>query len=330
MIDTFAKAEEALKNEIHTRNFESFALDLFRLQAQHVPIYGAFVSQLGIDYASITSIQDIPFMPVSFFKSHKVLAKGFDTELVFETSGTTAQSPGRHFVPKASLYDWSYNVCYKGFTNNESYALLALLPNYLERGNSSLVYMVDGLIQATRDADSGFFLNEFETIAAILKRREAKQQKTLLWGVTYALLDFCETHPMNLKHTRVLETGGMKGRRKEMVKEELHEILKKGFGVSRIYSEYGMTELLSQAYSHGENRFTCPAHMAVVLRDTSDPLSTVPLGVTGGINIIDLANIYSCAFIATEDLGKLHSDGTFEVLGRFDAAEVRGCNLMVQ
>ncbi len=330
MIDTFNKAEEALKNGVNRQSFEFLALDLFRLQAQHVPIYGEFVSQLGVDYRTITSVSDIPFIPVSFFKSHKVLASGFDAQLVFETSGTTNQLKGRHYVPRPSLYDWSYQECYKGFTNNENYALLALLPNYLERGNSSLVYMVDGLIQSTNDSDSGFFLNELETIADIITRRESQQKKTLLWGVTYAILDFCESFPMRLKNTRVLETGGMKGRRKEIVKEELHEVLKDGFGVDQIYSEYGMTELLSQAYSHGNNIFTCPAHMAVTMRDPSDPLSTVPAGVTGGINIIDLANIYSCAFIATEDLGKAHEDGTFEVLGRYDSAEVRGCNLMVQ
>ena len=274
-------------------------------------------------------LEDIPFLPIQFFKSERVLVSERTSQKVFTSSGTTGNRTSKHFVADIALYEQSFYKAFQHFYGSVSdYTILALLPSYLERGGSSLVYMVDALIKASGNSDSGFFLNDLDALIATLKALEAKKQNTLLLGVSYALLDVLEKESFQLKHTTVMETGGMKGRRKEMVKPELHQKLSHGFGVSKIHSEYGMTELLSQAYSKGGGRFHCPPWMKILTRDTEDAFGYVR-EKTGGINVIDLANINSCSFIATQDLGRVYADSTFEVIGRFDNSDIRGCNLMV-
>lgn len=317
----------SLENE---QDFEKVVLEVFQFQAKNVPVYREYLKLLNRETSSIQSISEIPFLPISFFKTHKVLAEGYNPELFFQSSGTTSANSSKHWVVNPEWYEKSFIKGFYNYTEGEDRCILALLPNYLERGNSSLVYMVNGLIEKSTDPDSGFFLNNLNELVSILKRREESGQKTLLLGVTYALLDLIDILPFKLKNTWVMETGGMKGRRKEMVKEELHELLQDGFGVNAIHSEYGMTELFSQAYSKGNNLFSTPPWMRILIRDTTDPFSYVDEGKSGAINVIDLANYYSCSFIATDDLGKLKSKTEFEVLGRFDNADVRGCNLMVQ
>ncbi len=309
--------------------FESLALEVFRFQYHHTKVYREFCDLLKVTEASVKSVDAIPFLPIQFFKTHKVLAKGHSAEKKFISSGTTGSVHSTHFIASLSLYEQSFN---KAFMNNygdiSEYTVLALLPSYLERGGSSLIYMVDHLIKKSANSHSGFYLDNTAALIDKLNFLEASQQKTLLIGVSYALLDLLELQNFHLKNTLIMETGGMKGRRKEMVKDELHEVLKKGFGVETIHSEYGMTELLSQAYSKGNGVFTSPPWMKIITRDTEDAL-TLTYGKTGGINVIDLANLYSCSFIATQDLGKRHSNGSFEILGRFDTSDIRGCNLMV-
>lgn len=317
----------SLENE---QDFEKVVLEVFQFQAKNVPVYREYLKLLNRETSSIQSIFEIPFLPISFFKTHKVLAEGYNPELFFQSSGTTSANSSKHWVANPDWYEKSFIKGFYNYTEGEDRCILALLPNYLERGNSSLVYMVNGLIEKSTDPDSGFFLNNLNELVSILKQREESGQKTLLLGVTYALLDLIDILPFKLKNTWVMETGGMKGRRKEMVKEELHELLQDGFGVKAIHSEYGMTELFSQAYSKGNNLFSTPPWMRILIRDTTDPFSYVDEGKSGAINVIDLANYYSCSFIATDDLGKLKSKTEFEVLGRFDNADVRGCNLMVQ
>jgi hypothetical protein len=251
-------------------------------------------------------------------------------EATFTSSGTTGSIVSKHFVSDLEIYKQSFRRGFKSFYGAiEEYTVLALLPSYLEREGSSLVYMANDMIAQSKQPQSGFYLHDLEALKDTLLKLEAKGQKTLLIGVSYALLDLIEAHSFKLKHTTVMETGGMKGQRKELVKSELHTILKEGFGVDKIHSEYGMTELLSQAYSYGDGVFKTPAWMKILTRDPEDALSIQPIGKSGGVNIIDLANINSCAFIATQDLGKIHSNGTFEILGRFDESDIRGCNLMV-
>lgn len=309
--------------------FEETAFEVFRWQYEHVPIYRRFCDLLKTDPTQINAIEKIPFLPISFFKSHTIMARGMTSETAFTSSGTTGQIPSTHWVANTQLYQRSFLEGFKiRYGIPEDWTILALLPSYLEREGSSLIYMVDTLVNKSKFSESGFYLYDHDNLAEALYSLEEKGQKTLLIGVSFALLDLLESHNFKLKHTLVMETGGMKGRRKEMVREELHEILKRGFGVSHIHSEYGMTELLSQAYSKGEGLFHCPPWMEVLTRDPEDALSTIT-GKTGGINVIDLANLYSCSFIATEDLGKKHADGSFEILGRFDTSDIRGCNLMV-
>lgn len=310
-------------------DFKELALKLFRKQYKNVPVYKEYCDLLNINIECIDKISKIPFLPIQFFKSHEVLQKKYNPILTFESSGTTGSIPSKHSIVSLELYQESFR---KGFElqydNLETYTILALLPSYLERGGSSLVYMVDHLIKASKKTESGFYLDNLNTLFQQLVSLEAQEKPTLLIGVSYALLDFIEMYPMKLNHTIIMETGGMKGRRKEQIKAALHKTLKKGFGVSQIHSEYGMTELLSQAYSKEDGVFYCPPWMKILTRDTEDPFNLVQ-GATGGVNIIDLANYYSCAFIATQDLGKVYPDGSFEILGRFDNSDIRGCNLMV-
>tara|TARA_R110002124_G_scaffold120895_6_gene279020 strand:+ start:80950 stop:81924 length:975 start_codon:yes stop_codon:yes gene_type:complete len=310
-------------------DFEALALKIFRFQHENVKVYREFCDLLKIDPSKINNSANIPFLPIQFFKSHKVILKGLFEETIFTSSGTTGSITSKHFVANLPLYERSFSQAFKeNYGDPSEVVILALLPSYLEREGSSLIYMVDWLIKKSNNPHSGFYLHDTDALIEKLRFLESQKIKTVLVGVSYALLDLIEKQPFQLENTIVMETGGMKGKRKELVKEELHEILKKGFGVSEIHSEYGMTELLSQAYSHSKGIFTTPPWMKVLIRDPEDALTLVT-AKTGGINVIDLANLYSCSFIATQDLGKKYSDNSFEILGRFDTSDIRGCNLMV-
>ncbi len=311
-------------------DFEKKALEIFHFQSVHNEVYRQFIELLKINPKEVKSLEQIPFLPISFFKTHQVTSFKEKEELLFLSSATTGVVQSRHYVKDAELYRQSFRKGFDHFYGNiENYVVLALLPSYLERQGSSLVYMVDDLIQKSKHKESGFYLNNLEELAEMLSDLDQKGQKILLIGVSFALLDLVENYQFNLNNTIVMETGGMKGRRKELIREELHFILCKGFGVSHIHSEYGMTELLSQAYSKGDGLFQTPPWMKILIRDTEDALTLMPTGRSGGLNVIDLANRDSCAFIATQDLGKKYTDGSFEVLGRFDSSDIRGCNLMV-
>lgn len=314
-------------------NFDVLALEIFRFQHTHNPVYRAFSDQLGINPGKVREIRQIPCLPIRFFKTHAIRTGAFEPAVIFESSGTTGSVNSRHEVSSTAIYEESFSRCFELFYGAVSnYCVLGLLPSYLERGNSSLVYMVDHLVKESGHPQSGFYLHNYEGLAAVLQELEAAGQKTLLIGVTYALLDLAEQFPMPLQHTIVMETGGMKGRRKELVRAEVHERLQAAFKLDHIHSEYGMTELLSQGYSPGNGIFDCPPWMRILLRDEEDPLHVYPPNHearTGAINVIDLANIYSCSFIATDDAGRLHADGKFEVLGRLDNSDLRGCSLML-
>jgi len=316
--------------ELSAENFNEMALSVFREQAQHVEIYQKFIQYLSIDIKKITHYTQIPFLPISFFKSHKIIHSTKKEELIFSSSGTTGMTTSKHYVAKKQVYEQSFNTAFKHFFGDpKQYCILALLPSYLERKGSSLVYMTEQLIADSQHKKSGFYLYDYKNLAETLQNLEETGQKTILLGVSFALLDFAESHPMKLQNTLIMETGGMKGKRKELIREELHAILKKSFGLEKIHSEYGMTELLSQAYSKGDGIFECPPFMKILIADPSDPLHLLEKGKSGLINIIDLANIYSCSFLATNDLGKVHQNNTFEVLGRMDFSDIRGCNLLV-
>lgn len=315
-------------------NFEKVALDIFRYQYRQNTVYKSFVDHLSGRPGEINSLETIPFLPVAFFKTHEVKTTSFEPEVIFESSGTTQQDTSRHLVKKEGLYTKSFLTAFHAFYGAPSdYCIIGLLPGYLERGNSSLVAMVDMLIKQSLNRNSGFYLYDHEKVYQIIAHNELMGQKTLLIGVTFALLDYAEQHPMRLKHTIVMETGGMKGRRKEMTRDQVHHILRDRLGVTEVHSEYGMTELLSQAYATANGIFHCPTWMKVIARDPYDPLTmltpTRSRPASGFINIIDLANLYSCCFIATEDIGRVYNNGTFEVMGRGDTSLVRGCNLLV-
>ena len=312
------------------KQFEKIALKVFRFQYENNSVYRDFCDFLKVEKSSVKSLQQIPFLPIQFFKSHEVVSSTNPVQETFTSSGTTGMITSQHLVTDISLYEQSYRNAFSEFYGNiEDYAVLALLPSYLERKGSSLIYMVNDLIQLSNNPNSGFYLHNYDELTSKLIELDSEGQNVLLIGVTYALLDLIEQQNFQLQNTIVMETGGMKGKRKEIIREELHEILCKGFGVSNIHSEYGMTELLSQAYSLGNGIFECPNWMQILIRDTEDALSYVSTGKTGGINVIDLANINSCSFIATQDLGKKYPNNSFEVLGRFDNSDIRGCNLMV-
>jgi len=316
-------------------NFTELAVELFHFQYNNNLIYHKYCDTLNIAVSEVNSLQKIPFLPIAFFKSHQIKTTDFEAEAVFESSGTTSGINSKHFVKNLSLYKKSFLTCFEKFygaANNKS--LLGLLPSYLERNNSSLVFMVDELIKQSADNLSGFYLYDLNKLHSTILHNEILQQPAILIGVTYALLDFAEKYPMHLRHTIVMETGGMKGRREEITRQEVHRLLQNNLGLSLVHSEYGMTELLSQAYSKGDGIFHCPPWMKIVIREEDDPFSIYPAQnikekpITGAINIIDLANIYSCCFIATGDVGRLYSNESFEVLGRIDNSDVRGCSLM--
>ena len=337
--------------------FNQMALDIFNFQVKENEVYNQYITALKIETNSIKEIKQIPFLPIEFFKSHTIVT---ESSVKNQESGNQNQQPitnnqqlftssgsvqSKHYVADVSIYEKSYLKAFELFYGNiNEYCILALLPSYLERDGSSLIYMVDDLIKKSNHPESGFFLNNYDELIFKINKLEQQNQKTILIGVTYALLDLIEKLSPLERGLRgvsnqliIMETGGMKGKRKEMVREELHDILCKGFGVNAIHSEYGMTELLSQGYSKGSGIFSCPPWMQVLIRDTNDPFSFLPPNRTGGINVIDLANINSCSFIATQDLGRIVGDNTnngfcnsFEVLGRFDNSDIRGCNLLVE
>ncbi|MDB5125222.1 MAG: Acyl-protein synthetase, LuxE [Mucilaginibacter sp.] len=317
----------SIKNE---RQFNETALQIFQYQAQNCAVYRDFISALKINPGSVKTINQIPFLPIEFFKTHEVMSSALPAEVIFTSSGTTGATTSSHYITDVSWYTESFRKAFELFYGDiNRYTILALLPSYLERQGSSLIYMADDLIKQSGNPDSGFFLYNHNDLHLQLKKQQQARKPTLLIGVTFALLDFIEQYPIDFPELIVMETGGMKGRRKEMIREELHGQLRKGFGVDAIHSEYGMTELLSQAYSKGEGIFNCPPWMKIITRDTNDAMSLLSTDKAGGINVIDLANFNSCSFIATHDLGKVYADNSFEVLGRFDNSDIRGCNLLV-
>ncbi len=324
--------ESSVFNIRSSAEFEACALATFRDQAQKNTVFAEYLKFLNRDPAKIQSVDDIPFLPVETFKSHRVVTGDFEPEITFTSSGTTAENAAKHFVRSTAQYRMAYQRAFELFYKQPSdWCIFALLPNYLEREGSSLVFMVDDLIAQSRVncATAGFFLYNHAELHEQLVAAVGAKRNVLLLGVTYALLDFADAFPCDLSGAVIMETGGMKGRRREMIRSEVHARLSTAFQVEHIHSEYGMTELLSQAYSKGEGKFFAPPWMRVVVRDTDDPLSLAQHGKTGRLCVIDLANVDSCAFLATSDLGRAYPDGSFEVLGRFDQAEVRGCNLMI-
>ncbi len=324
----------SLINKIFTINteheFNEVSLEIFRYQYANNLIYQSFCNYLNIDVNKIDNINKIPFLPIEFFKSHPIKTTNFKEQTTFLSSGTTGQNQSKHLVKDISLYEKSYSQAFKQFYGEiEDYCVLALLPSYMEREGSSLIYMMDDLIKKSNHPKSGFFLKNEEFLLENLHLLTKKKQKTILFGVSFALLDLAEKYKIDLSDVIIMETGGMKGRREELTREELHSIYKKSFNTTHIHSEYGMTELLSQAYSKGNGIFYTPNWMKIKIRDINDPFNILSYNKTGGINVIDLANIYSCSFIATQDLGKQFEDSAFEVLGRFDNSDIRGCNLLI-
>lgn len=310
--------------------FENLAIQIFKFQFENNRVYRSFCDLLYIHPSDVKSLKDIPFLPIQFFKSHSVLSSKESVQTTFTSSGTTGSNTSKHLVTNLEIYEQSFKKGFEHFYGAiEDYVVLALLPSYLERSGSSLIYMVDAFIKQSNHTESGFYLNNLSELKDRLTTVDSQGKKVLLIGVSFALLDLVEAHQFQLKNTIIMETGGMKGRRKELVRDELHAILKQGFGVDAIHSEYGMTELLSQAYSQGNGIFNCPNWMRIVTRDTEDALTLQPTGKAGGINVIDLANINSCSFIATQDLGRVYQNNSFEIIGRFDTSDIRGCNLMV-
>jgi len=316
-------------SSINAHNFENIALQIFRKQYQENPVYNAYCNALNARPEIISSLVEIPFLPVSFFKSHTVICGAAIPHLYFESSGTTSEkTASRHYIPDEDVYKKSLLQGFKEFYGSpEDYVFLALLPSYLERKNASLVYMAELLMQESGHAANGFYLDNHTQLANTILGLENNSQKTILLGVTFALLDFAKEYPMALKHTLVMETGGMKGRKKEMTRTEVHDFLKQQWHLPAIHSEYGMTELLSQAYAKSGGIFHPARTMKIVIREMNDPLEILNEGV-GYVNVIDFANINSCSFIATDDIGKLYPDGSFEILGRADHSALRGCSLM--
>lgn len=329
-MDTFKSFGPVLYS-VNEQNFTDIALQLFHFQAENNNIYKKYIVSLGINPFSVSSLPEIPYLPVSFFKNHMLKSGAWIPEVNFTSSGTTGQQTSTHLVRDRDFYLNHTVRCFEyHFGNIEDYHFLAVLPSYLERSHSSLVAMMDGFIKKSRSEFSGFYLHDTLKLLQDLEKLRKASKKTVLWGVTFALLDMAERYHPDISHCLVFETGGMKGRREEITRDQLHSILAQAFHVPCIYSEYGMTELLSQAYSKGKNRFFCPPWMKIVVREITDPLQKGLLNETGGINVIDFANWNSIAFIETEDLGKLYADGSFEVMGRLDNSDMRGCNLMVE
>lgn len=327
--------QQALEKQVfdiqNEQDFEETALAIFRYQATHNKVYKRYIDLLKVNIDSIQSIDQIPFLPISFFKQQKIVSGQFEPSIVFTSSGTTGMVNSAHYVKDAQLYIKSFLQCFRQFYGDEKdYTFVCLLPSYLERAGSSLIYMMDYLVKASGKPQSGFYPQLDDNFIEVIKTLQRdKAQKVFFIGVTFALLELAEKYPCDLSNFIIMETGGMKGRRKEITRAELYEILQQSLNAKAIHSEYGMTELLSQAYSKENGQFFCPKHMKVLIRDLNDPFALLATNKTGVINVIDLANIYSCAFIATQDAGKLLNDGSFEVLGRVDHSDVRGCNLLM-
>ena len=323
------RLSEKIFNISSEEDFNKLCMNLFDFQMENNPIYSAY-AEIILKRSHPNHINEIPFLPIEFFKTEQIICNGQKTEEIFLSSGTTGKQ-SKHLISNLGIYKKSFQKSFQKFYGNISeYCILSLLPNYREREGSSLIYMVDDLIKNSQHPKSGFYLNNYKGLSSTLEELEKTGQKTILIGVSYALLDLANQFPQNLKQTIIMETGGAKGERKELIKEELHKILKNAFSLNKIHSEYGMTELLSQSYSKGDNIFKSPTWKKILIRDVNDPLTIIGNEKTGGINVIDLANIYSCPFIATQDLGKTFTDGSFSVLGRFDNSDVRGCNLLIQ
>ncbi len=317
-----------IKNET---DFEAMAMEIFDFQFKNNKIYQAYIQYLGLDVKTIKHYKEIPFLPIEFFKSHQIISSDKNPEEIFKSSGTTGSLQSKHYVVDTEIYVQSFMNGFSRFYGDlKEYCVLALLPSYLERNGSSLVFMVNELINESRQPESGFYLDNLNELVNKIQSKELRNKKILLIGVSFALLDLVENFEIEHPNLIVMETGGMKGRRKELIREELHEKLSKGFHVKSIHSEYGMTELLSQAYSNGKGIFECPPWMKILIRDTNDPFCLMENGRSGGVNVIDLANIYSCSFIMTQDLGKSIDGRSFEILGRFDSSDIRGCNLLVE
>ncbi|MCC5923255.1 MAG: acyl transferase [Crocinitomicaceae bacterium] len=309
-------------------SFEKVALRVFYWQYQHNKVYQQFCDLMRQNQPNC--ISEIPFLPIAFFKNKEIIHDGLAAKVIFKSSATTGVKRSHHHVAFPSLYEESFLWTYKQKIGEpEDQIIFALLPNYLDQGDSSLVYMVNHLINNTKHPLSGFFLDDFDILVEKFALAQKERRKIILFGVSYALLDLCEKS-IDLSNVTIIETGGMKGRRKEMIKEELHEVLMNQLNPRQISSEYGMTELLSQAYMHKDYYFDGPPWMRVIIRDTNDPKTFLPENRTGGVNVIDLANLYSCAFIATDDLGQCTLNNRFKILGRFDNSDIRGCNLLVQ
>lgn len=318
----FKITDSGLLNEV--------SLQIFHFQYENNSVYREYVNLLKTDVSKILEINQIPFLPIRFFKSRIIKTGKWEEQIIFTSSGTSGNQTSKHFVRELSLYEKSFLNGFKHFYGDpKEFVILALLPSYLEREGSSLIYMTEKLIHLTQKKESGFFLNETDQLFELLKVLENKNQKTILLGVSFALLDFCEKYSIDLKNTMVMETGGMKGRRQEITRNELHSVYKKFLHIENVHSEYGMTELLSQAYSKGDGKFNCPPWMKIIVTNINDPREILSIGKTGRINIVDLANIDSCAFISSDDMGKINSDGSFEISGRIDQSDVRGCNLLV-
>ncbi|PRX52188.1 LuxE/PaaK family acyltransferase [Salegentibacter salegens] len=321
---------ERIFNISNQKDFNELALEVFSYQYQHNQVYREFCQLLKRNPENVSTIEKIPFLPIDFFKNKKVVSGTNSEEIIFTSSGTTGAATSKHYVTNLKVYEQSFLKAFELFYGKpEETVILALLPSYLERQGSSLIYMADSLIKRSKYPESGFYLNDLKSLQIKLKELDKSGKKILLLGVSFALLDLVENYDFNLKNTTIMETGGMKGRRKEMIREELHQILSKGFGVEKIHSEYGMTELLSQAYSKGDGIFETPPWMKILIRDAEDALSYQPQYKTGGINLIDLANFNSCSFIATQDLGRKIKENKIEILGRFDNSDIRGCNLLI-
>jgi len=326
------EVQDSIFNIRTETDFWAYTRSVFNYQYNNNKVYKEFVTLLKREPTAVKTVSDIPFLPVEFFRNHKIITGERPVELIFESSGTADVIPGRHYVSDLKLYEESFFKTFRRFYGDPAgYLIIALLPSYTEREGSSLVYMASRLIKASRHPRSGFYNGKTSDIVNAINKGKEEGSRILLLGVSFALLDLAENESADLSGVIVMETGGMKGRRKELTRSELHNILKEKLNVKTIHSEYGMTELMSQAYSSGDGIFYCPPWMKIVIRDPQDPLSIFNTpGKTGGINIIDLANLNSCSFIATGDLGKLHEDGGFEVLGRFDNSDIRGCNLMAE
>jgi len=328
-VDTFKSFESQLYN-INDLIFEDIALNLFRFQAGNNPIYRNYIQSLGIDIYSVNSLDRIPYLPISLFKRHTIQTGTWTAETVFMSSGTTETVQSQHLIKDLQFYLTHSKRCFEFFFGDlKDFHFLALLPSYLERTNSSLVTMLNYFIQESQSTHSGFYRDDYDRLLKTIAKLKKDKRKTILWGVSFALLDLAEKYHPDLSHCLVFETGGMKGKRKEITRSELHQLLKEGLHVREIFSEYGMTELLSQAYSKGNERFFCPPYMKIQVREITDPFN-IGIDAVGGLNVVDLANFNTISFIETEDLGKRMPDGIFEVVGRMDNSEVRGCNLLLE